>query len=197
MTTGAAGDAAGFDVFVSHGSEDKPWVRTLAENLERLGLRVWLDEWQMVPGDVLVHGLDEGILRSRSGVLVCSPEAMVKPWVRAEYAAMMTRAVQGRQRLVPVLYREVELPPLLAARLWVDFRGADGEEYLRRVRELARAVREERPERPAVGGELEPAPGSEYRVEGPLRRTLRIRPDRVELDGEGSVVASHRPSGPG
>ena len=200
MTTDATGGEAqgeqkGFDVFLSHGSEDKPWVRTLAENLERLGVRVFLDEWEILPGDVLVHELDEGILRSRSGVLVCSPTAMAKPWVRIEYAAMMGRAIEGRQRLVPVLYREVELPPLLAARLWVDFRGADGEEYLGRVQQLAGVLRGERPERPSVGGKLEMPPGTGYRAEGALRRTLRIGVEEVALLEAGQVVARHRPSG--
>src|SRR5437879_2840784 len=99
------GEQEGFDAFVFYSPEDQAWVRTLVENLERLGLHVFWDEWELMPGDVLVHGLDRGILRSRSGILVCSPSAMAKPWVQAEYAAMMTRAVQSGQRLVPVLYK--------------------------------------------------------------------------------------------
>src|SRR2546421_8174515 len=112
-----------FDVFVSYSREDQAWVRTLAANLHRAGLEVFFDEWEIAAGEVLVHRLDKGILSSRSGILVCSPSAMAKPWVRAEYAALMTRAIEGRQQLVPVLFTDVELPPLLASRLWVDFRG--------------------------------------------------------------------------
>ncbi|HLC14992.1 MAG TPA: toll/interleukin-1 receptor domain-containing protein, partial [Thermodesulfovibrionia bacterium] len=59
-----------FDVFISHASADKPWVRTLALNLHNFGLKVWYDEWQIGPGDVLVHELDAGILNSLSGVIV-------------------------------------------------------------------------------------------------------------------------------
>ncbi|HEY6323746.1 MAG TPA: hypothetical protein VJA16_19570 [Thermoanaerobaculia bacterium] len=39
---------------------------------------------------------------------------------------MVTRAVQGGFRVVPVLLVDVELPPLLASRIWVDLRQTDG-----------------------------------------------------------------------
>jgi len=63
------------NVFVSYGHTDVDWVRTLAENLHNSGLEVFFDEWRIGPGDVLIHKLDEGILTSRSGVLVVSPES--------------------------------------------------------------------------------------------------------------------------
>jgi hypothetical protein len=39
-----------FDVFLSHNSKDKPTVRQLARALQARGLKVWLDEEQLVPG---------------------------------------------------------------------------------------------------------------------------------------------------
>ena len=41
--------AKSFDVFLSHNSKDKPDVRELAEALRARGLRVWLDECELVP----------------------------------------------------------------------------------------------------------------------------------------------------
>ena len=40
-----------FDVFLSHSSKDEAVVRPLAERLRADGLRVWLDEWEIKPGD--------------------------------------------------------------------------------------------------------------------------------------------------
>ena len=71
-----------FDVFLSYAHADRDWVQTLAENLHQSGLDVFFDEWEIGPGDVLVHRLDAGILNSRSGVLVVSPAALSRPWVR-------------------------------------------------------------------------------------------------------------------
>ncbi|HXM56110.1 MAG TPA: toll/interleukin-1 receptor domain-containing protein, partial [Candidatus Dormibacteraeota bacterium] len=115
---------SGFDVFVSYAHTDGAWVRTLAENLERAGLHVFFDEWEIGPGDVVVHRLDEALRITRNGIVVVSPASMVSPWVAEEYAAMVARAVSEGLRLVPVLLGDAEMPPLLANRRWVDFRGA-------------------------------------------------------------------------
>jgi hypothetical protein len=40
-----------YDLFLSHATPDKPWVRTLAAQLEALGLRVFLDALAIDPGD--------------------------------------------------------------------------------------------------------------------------------------------------
>ena len=39
-----------FDVFPSHGSPDKPWVRTLCDELNKLGLSAFLDEGELETG---------------------------------------------------------------------------------------------------------------------------------------------------
>ena len=71
---------------------------------------------------------------SRNGILVVSPVSLTRPYVQAEYAALMDRAIERGQRLIPVLLKDAEMPPLLATRIWVDFRNADGPDYLARVR---------------------------------------------------------------
>ena len=123
------------DVFVSYAHADGAWVEMLAGNLHRAGLKVWLDEWEITPGDVLVHKLDAGIRHSRNGVLVVSPTSMSSPIVAEEYGAMWTRAVAGQQRLVPVLLKDAEMPPMVANWVWIDFRNADGPVYDARVQE--------------------------------------------------------------
>ena len=37
--------------FLSHSSKDQLVVREIAERLRADGLRVWLDEWVLKPGD--------------------------------------------------------------------------------------------------------------------------------------------------
>jgi hypothetical protein len=78
-----------FDIFISYAHADGDWVRVLAENLHQQGLQVFFDEWEIDPGDVLVHRLDKGILNSRNGILVVSPDSLSRPWVAEEYAAMI------------------------------------------------------------------------------------------------------------
>ena len=86
--------AATYDVFVSYARADGEQVRRLAENLHQSGLEVFFDEWEVGPGDVLVHQLDRGLLSAKNGLVVVTPAALSRPWVLEEYAAMVTRAVQ-------------------------------------------------------------------------------------------------------
>jgi hypothetical protein len=127
------------DVFISYAHADRDWVRSLAADLLRAGLKVGFDEWSVEPGDALPHRLDE-LLKSRHGVLVVSPASLASKWVREEYAAMLTRTVAGKRRLIPVLLKDAELPPLLASRVYVDFRDAAGVDYEAKLAELVRAL---------------------------------------------------------
>ena len=191
----------GWDVFVSYGHEDAGWVRVLAGNLHRAGFDVFLDEWELVGGDRVTGRLEDGIRGSVNGVLVVSPHALSRPWVREEYEALLRQAVQdpGR-RLVPVLYADAELPVFLASRLWVDFRGAGttGPGYEARLGELVRALRG-RPaaDRPARdGGVVWPAGagGEVVRPAGPLRAELAVSEAEVSLVS-GTDRVAQEPSG--
>ena len=182
------------DVFVSYAHADASWVRTLAENLHRLGLNLAFDEWDIGPGDVLIHKLDEMLLATRDGILVVSPEANAKS-IRADgYASLMQRAIEHGRRLIPVLLRDAELPPLLASRLWVDFRHADGADYIARVDQLARALKGEPTAPPSRGGELVLPAGAGYAAVGSRALHLLITPNRTALVGDGLEIAGTPPN---
>jgi hypothetical protein len=112
-----------WDVFISHASEDKAAVAApLAEELRNYCLSVWLDKWVLSPGDSLRRKIDEGISRSRLGVVVLSHAFFAKDWPQAELDALYTLAVSGKRSIVPV-WHEIEADdvsyysPLLAALL--------------------------------------------------------------------------------
>jgi hypothetical protein len=45
------------DLFLSHSSRDKIFVRKLANSMSRCGIDVWLDEWELQAGDSLFDEL--------------------------------------------------------------------------------------------------------------------------------------------
>jgi hypothetical protein len=192
----------GWDVFASYGHEDAGWVRVLAGNLHQAGFDVFLDEWELVGGDRFAGRLEEGIRDSVSGVLVVSPHALSRPWVREEYEALLRLAVeQPGRRLIPVLYADADLPPFLGNRLWVDFRGAGttGPEYEARLGELVRYLRgRAAADRPARDGAVrwpEGAGGQVVRPAGSLRAELTISAEEVSL-AAGADRVSQKPRGP-
>jgi len=73
-----------FDVFLSHSWKDKAVVRPLADRLRADGLRVWLDEWEIKPGDNIPAKIEEGLEHSRVLVLCMSANAIGSDWARLE-----------------------------------------------------------------------------------------------------------------
>src|SRR5215204_3461725 len=110
-----------FDVFLSHNSRDKPWVITLKRSLESYGIRVWLDKDEIRPGDLFAEALEKGIAESKSVALVISPDAMRSGWVKAEYYRALSLSTNSNLQLIPVLYRDAQIPGFLSDRSWVDF----------------------------------------------------------------------------
>lgn len=92
-----------YDVFFSHASEDKDsFVRGLATELTRLGLRVWFDEWTLRLGDSLRRKIDEGLRASSFGVVVLSPNFCTKNWPEAELDALFAIEMSGKKVVLPV-----------------------------------------------------------------------------------------------
>ena len=68
-----------FDVVLIHNSQDKPTVRMLAQALKARGLRVWLDEEQLVPGRPWRDEL-ESIIQSSNTAAVLIGKSGIGPW---------------------------------------------------------------------------------------------------------------------
>jgi tetratricopeptide (TPR) repeat protein len=105
-------ESSSYDVFLSHASFDKRWVRTLHERLTSAGVVAYLDEVAIEVGDNFVQHLSSGIGRTTTFVIVVSSGAMDRPWVEQEWTSFI--ATHGpRSRIMPVLLDDVALPPFL------------------------------------------------------------------------------------
>lgn len=92
-----------YDVFISHASEDKQdVVRPLAKILESKGISVWLDERELTVGDNLRRSIEEGLRRSRFGVVVLSPDFFSKQWPQKELDALIAREDAHSKVVLPV-----------------------------------------------------------------------------------------------
>ncbi|MEP7008774.1 MAG: TIR domain-containing protein [Acidobacteriota bacterium] len=109
-----------FDVFLSHQYNDLARVETLARALmEKHGLRVWLDKWQVAPG-TLRDLCEEGIRASRFTVVAVSEDALGSNWVKWEAAKHAEIYPQG-DRMIPIKLEPLNMPPEWNSLLWVDF----------------------------------------------------------------------------
>lgn len=112
-----------YDVFLSHSEADKPRVRQLAERLKAEGLRVWLDEWIIMPGDNIYLAIEHGLAATRTQVLCLSPAAIGSDWVALERSTAMFRDPSNiERRFVPLLLADCELPDTLRSVKYIDYR---------------------------------------------------------------------------
>jgi len=101
-------------VFVSHATEDKEeLVRPLAGALEAEGLVVWYDETALRIGDSLRRKIDEGLAKSRFGVVVLSHAFFKKNWPQYELDGLVTREQAGTQMILP-LWHNISKSELIA-----------------------------------------------------------------------------------
>ena len=108
------------DVFISHASEDKEEiVRPLANALVAEGLDVWYDEFTLQIGDSLRQKIDQGLAKSKVGLVVFSEAFFGKGWANYELDGIVTRTVSGEQILLPIWHgvtkqQVIEFSPSLA-----------------------------------------------------------------------------------
>ena len=115
-----------YDFFISHASEDKEtFVRPLAQALMDAGCSVWFDETALKPGDSLRKSIDKGLVDSRYGIVVISPNFIKKRWTEYELNGMVSKEMNGHKVIIPVWFNVTKddvlhYSPTLADKLAID-----------------------------------------------------------------------------
>jgi hypothetical protein len=100
------GEDPEWDVFICHASEDKATVvEPLVASLARRGLRVWYDRATLTIGDSLRRSIDEGVARSRFGIVIISPAFLAKGWTQWELDGLVQREVGEGKVILPVWHQ--------------------------------------------------------------------------------------------
>ena len=117
---------AEWDVFISYAREDERIVaHPLAELLRKRGLRVWIDAVELNLGDSLRAKIDEGLAKSRFGVVILSAAFLSKQWPLRELNGLAARESDGKKVILPVWHGVdhatiARQSPTLADRLAAD-----------------------------------------------------------------------------
>lgn len=69
-----------YSCFISYSHADKSFARRLHDTLQGRGIRCWLDEKQMNPGDDIYHEIDRGIRYWDKVLLCCSESSLDEKW---------------------------------------------------------------------------------------------------------------------
>ena len=117
------------DVFISYASEDREAVaKPLAQLLSSLGISVWFDQFDLKIGDSLRRKIDEGLKKSRYGIVILSTAFFDKHYTNLELDGLAQREVDGGKVILPIWVGVDEkqirsFSPILADRIagrWED-----------------------------------------------------------------------------
>lgn len=179
------------DIFLCHSSKDKEWVRELGRRLElesigQRNIRVFLDEWDIESGENLLWKINEGLQKSQMLAVIMSPEMLSSDWCGLEVSTFFVKDPLNRQKRIQPLFlrdaeletgKRIELPPVLAALNYIDFRNAP--DFERMFAKLLSAVRGEPPPR---GGTRQTSKGPARIDEAPWqpKKQERHEPDQTK-----------------
>jgi small GTP-binding protein len=165
------GDEFSFDVFLSHSSKDKAVVRAVAELLKKDGLRVWLDDWEIRPGDHVQAKIEEGLEQSRVLVLCMSAQAFGSDWAQLEAGTFRFRdPLNKERRFIPLRLDEAPIKGALVQFLYVNWLPADRELEYPKLLEACRP-----PAKPPVAA-------SRAAPEQTAEKAIQLDYDQTDLD---------------
>jgi hypothetical protein len=109
--------------FISYSTQDRVRATQLAVALTQGAKhQVFLDHWQLQPGDRLRDRLATSIGKSGTLVLLVSRASLASQWVKEEIDLAVRRTQEDpRFRIIPVLLDDLELPPHLADLVRIDW----------------------------------------------------------------------------
>lgn len=100
------------------------------------GLRVWLDEWELIPGRRWIPELEKVIETTRTAVVLVGESGFGR-WEQPEYEASLSEFVERGLPVIPVLLpgapAKPKVPLFLKGFTWVDLRGGITDEGLSRL----------------------------------------------------------------
>lgn len=110
-------------VFISHNHSDKDFARRVGMHLLKKGHEVWLDKWELLPGDSLTEKISDGMINSSYLLVLLSKKSVASNWVQRELEIAINRQLKDKSiKVIPCLLEECDIPTFLSPVFYADFR---------------------------------------------------------------------------
>ncbi|MBM3254259.1 MAG: TIR domain-containing protein [Candidatus Omnitrophica bacterium] len=112
--------------FISYSNSDKKFVQKLIKKME--SIRIWVDCWNLDPGDTLPSKISTAIYHSKWFILVASVNSMKSRWVQYELNIALIKWLQDSDyKIIIVRIDNCSILPELSPFLFVDYPGRQNE----------------------------------------------------------------------
>jgi hypothetical protein len=120
-------------VFISYSRRDLSFVELMVQDLRRAGLDVWYDLSGLEGGERWGEKIQNAIRGSEYVIVVLSPDSIQSEWVEREFLF----ASNEKKKIVPLLYRQCELPFNYLNLNYID---VQGENYRQNYSKIIRCL---------------------------------------------------------
>ncbi len=133
-----------YDVFISHAWEDKEdFVNDFVKDLNSLGVTTWYDKSQILWGDSMRKIIDEGLKKSRFGIVILSPNYIAegKYWTKAELDGLFQLESINGKKLLPIWHKltkkeVMDFSPTIAGKLAMNTSSLTSKEIAEKMQAL-------------------------------------------------------------
>jgi hypothetical protein len=172
-------------IFLSHSGKDKPFARKIAEDFRKAGLKVWLDESEILVGDSISQKLQKGLEESDLVAVLLTKHSVSSGWVEKEWQSKIGIEAQERRVVIlPLKGDECEIPPLLLDKKYADLT----DDYQSAIKHVVKSVRAHKALR--EGGEKPQLDKLIKSLEQKKARRRTLETKLTKLEPEDSVVVN-------
>lgn len=110
-------------VFISYSHGDTDFADRLVLDLRASDVPATYDKWLLRVGDSIIQKIAAEVSEADSVIALLSPASVGSNWVKKELALAMTGELQTTGvKVLPAVIADCQLPPMLADKLYADFR---------------------------------------------------------------------------
>jgi len=128
-------------LFISYGREELGFVDDLVGKLKSEGYEVWLDYWELIPGQAWKPQIDKGLKESDVILLIVSEKSVKSPNVKKEWKYFL----EENKRPILLIVDAEDIDKDLEKYEWVDFRGSYKAGLKELFSQLKNPIQEEKP----------------------------------------------------
>ncbi len=158
--------------FFSYSREDSEFALRLASDLRAAGSAVWIDQLDIGPGQLWDRAVQSALENCPSVLIILSPASVNSDNVMDE----VSFALDQKKTLIPVLYRDCDIPFRIRRFQHIDFRT----EYERMLQELKKCLHIGMAPQAPTAASADAAPS----FSGPATDPTRSKPTVVEAHSQ-------------